>query len=333
MCTISGLTVTSKNYTFVPVAPDPNAVTTLEIVRSRITVLTSNICTTLNKIEQFAAIGQHIEMVENYAFSNCTNVMEIYLDNNNIHKLGVGIFSNTKQLTTLRILGGSLYNIDVDLFSSLGKLETLVFSATGLKKLPAEAMKNLKKLTILYIYSNSLVDLDAKGLVENLPSLAEIYLNDNDFRCDRLIEIIEIFQANAILVNDHLHSNTIKRRDYIPRTIDKITCLSQGQQDIEKFKGALTDSLDDLKDLPTGKAVIPQNNLLKNTDSINEMKTIHKELDQNMKESAAVQQQLVQKLGDNAAAQRQLKEKLKDNSAATTLTKASRRGGIILETR
>ncbi len=255
-CTVSDLTLTSKNYTFVPMAPDSNAVLKFELIKSFVPVLTSNVCTTFTKLIQFTAIEQHIEIVEDYAFNNCTELLDLNLEKNNIHKLGVGIFSNTKKLQRLHILGGSLAKLDVDLFTNLSELKQLLYSANGLKELPVEAMKNLKKLELLYLYSNDLSDLDAKGLVENLPSLTAIYLNDNNFPCDRLIEIIDVFKAKRIRIADHAYEKHLKKRDYIPRKISNVVCLTQAQLEMEKLKKALTGSLDELKDLPLGKEII-----------------------------------------------------------------------------
>lgn len=255
-CVVSGLTVTLKNFTFVPVAPDSDVVVKFELRKSIVPVLTKNICITFTKLKQFVAIEQHIEIVEDYAFNNCTDVVDINLEQNNIHKLGVGIFSNTKKLQRVHILGGSLSYMDIDLLSNLTELNQLLYSANGLKELPIAAMKNLKKLELLYLYSNDLTDLDAEGLVANLPSLKSIYINDNNFHCDRLIEIIEIFRAKNIRVPDHTYEKHVKKRDYIPRKISNIICLTQAQVDAEKLKKALNGSLDDLKDFPLGKAVI-----------------------------------------------------------------------------
>lgn len=261
-CAINGLTLTTRNYTFIPVAPNPNFVTKFELLKSIVPVLTANICTTFTKLRHFTAIEQYIEIVEDYAFNNCTDVIDINLEKNNIHKLGTGIFSNTKKLQRVHILGGSLSNVDIDLFNNLGELTQLLFSANGLKELPIASIKNLKKLELLYLYSNDLTDLDADGLVANLPSLKSIYINDNNFHCDRLIEIIEIFQAKKIKVPDHTYEKHLKKRDYIPRKISNIICLSQAQLEAERLKKALAGSLEDLKDLPLGEAVIQLKNVV-----------------------------------------------------------------------
>lgn len=255
-CTISGLTLSLKNYTFFPVAYDSNHVNKIEIKSSTVPVLTSDICTTFPKLKNFIAPEQHIEIIEDYAFNNCTELIEINLERNNIHKLGKGVFSNAKQLQRLHILGASLEQFDTDLFSNLTELKQIVYGASGLKELPVVAIKNLKKLQYLYLYSNELSDLDAEGLIENLPNLKTIYINDNNFHCDRLIEIMAAFKAENIIVHDHTYTTYIKKRDYVPRKINNIICLTQAQLESEKLKKALTSSLDELKQYPIGKAVI-----------------------------------------------------------------------------
>lgn len=254
-CTISSIITTSKNSTFVPVAPDARAVVKFEIIKSIVSVLTSNICTTFNNLKYFTAVGQHIEIVEDYAFNNCTDMLDINLEKNNIHKLGTGIFSNTKKLQRLHMLGGSVQHIDDDLFSNLGELNQLLYSANGLKELPVAAIRNLKKLELLYLYSNDLSDLDAEGLVENLPKLKSIYINDNNFHCDRLIEIVDIFKGRKVKILDHTFDAYNKKRDYIPVKVSNIICLSQAQLQAEQLKTALTGSLDTLKALPLGKEI------------------------------------------------------------------------------
>lgn len=262
-CIISGITITSKNSTFVPIAPDSFIVVRFSIVKSIITVLTSNICETLPKIYQFFAVEQHIEIVEDYAFDKCSDIEEINLEGNNIYKLGAGIFASTKKLKTLHFLGASLDQIDDDLFSGLGELKQLMYSANGLKSLPASAMKNLKKLELLFIYSNELTDLDAATLVDILPNLKSIFINDNNFHCDRLGEILAVFQSRHIQTPDTSYWKHEKKRDYIPRKINKIICLTNAQLEKEKLKNALTAELDELKDLPLAKELIELKSLVK----------------------------------------------------------------------
>lgn len=254
-CTITGLTLSLKNYTFTPVASNPNVVIGLEIKKSTVPVITTEICTALPKIESFTAIQQGIQVIQDYAFNNCTEVKLISLPFNNIHTLGKGIFDNTKKLQEINLHGGSLNAIDVNLFNNLGELLELVISANKLKKLPIATVKNLKKLKILYLYSNELTDLDAEGLVSNLPNLRGVYINDNNFHCDRLNEIIEIFKAKKVLIVDHTHSIYLKKRDYIPHKIHEIICLTQVELESEKLKMGLNLTLTEMKDYPLVRAV------------------------------------------------------------------------------
>lgn len=263
-CTVSNLTVTSKNYTLVA-QPSSITVTKFELVKSVVSVLTSNICNTFTKLNSFTAIDQHIESVEDNAFDNCTEITYINLEKNNIHELGKGTFSKTKKLQELYILGGLLEYIDADLFSNLGELKVLLFGANGLKELPVTAVKNLRKLENLYLYSNDLSDLDAKGLVENLVNLKAIYINDNNFHCKRLDDIIEVFEAKKILCPDDTFHTHIKKRDYIPRKgIRHIICLTEAQLRIETLKKGLGLGLDKLKDFPIGKEIIQLQTIVKN---------------------------------------------------------------------
>lgn len=257
-CTITGLTLSLKNYKFMPAltSSSPNNVINFEITESTVPVLTSDICTNFPKIILFMAVDQGIEMIEDYAFNNCTEVDTINLEHNYIHRLGTGIFSNTKQLRNLHIFGASLDHIDVDLFENSDEMTELMISASGLKELPVAAIKNMKKLTELYIYSNELSDLDAVGFSENLPHLETVYINDNHFDCDRLIQIIDSFNANNIAVDNFILDTHIKNRDYYPGQRNGITCLSQAQLRHVNMKSDLTSSLDELKEYPIGKAVI-----------------------------------------------------------------------------
>lgn len=255
-CTIFRVaTLTLKNYKFTPYAPVPNAVINFDIKESVVPVITSDICTTFPKIKTFMAANQGIEIIEEYAFNNCTEVTLICIRYNNIHKLGKGIFSKTKQLQELNIHGASLEQIDGDLFSNLSEMIELVYPANGLKELPVHAIKNMKKLKLLYIYSNDLTNLDADGFIQNLPNLKRIYLNDNNFQCDRLVEIVQSFEAKNITVDSFSLNTYTKKRDYVPGKRYGIMCLTQAQKTIEDMKRALTMSLDELKEYPVGQEI------------------------------------------------------------------------------
>ncbi|XP_037048481.1 heparan sulfate 2-O-sulfotransferase 1-like [Bradysia coprophila] len=228
-----------------------------DITKSVVPVLTSDICAALPNILTFAAVAQGIEIVEDFAFVNCTMVTSIRIHYNNIHKLGKGIFSTTKLLQALNIHGASLEATDmVELLSNLSEMVSLVLSANGLTALPVEAVKNMKKLKYLYLYSNNLSELDAEAFVENIPNLAAIFLNDNNFLCHRSLEIFRVFRANGTDVNNFTLNSYTKKRDYLPGMRYGIICLTEAQQRIENMKRALTMSLDELKDYPIGKAVI-----------------------------------------------------------------------------
>lgn len=255
-CTIIGLTLNLKNHTFKPFALNPNIVIGFEIKKSTVPVITSEICTSFPQLQSFVAVQQGIQVIDDYAFNNCTEVLLINMPFNNIHTLGKGLFDNTRKLQEINVHGGSISQIDVNLFDNLGELNELVISGNKLKELPIAALKNLKKLKILYIYSNELNDLDANGLVRSLPNLRAIFINDNNFHCDRLIEILNIFKAKSIIISDHAHSIYVRKRDYFPHKIENIICLTQVEIEFEKMKTALNSSLDELKELPIGKAVI-----------------------------------------------------------------------------
>ncbi len=255
-CTIVGLTLTLKNFTFKPVATIPNIVASLEIKKSTVPVITTEICTALPKIKSFLAVQQGIQVIQDNAFNNCTELTLISMPFNNIHTLGKGIFDNSRKLQEINIHGGSLEQFDVNLLDNLGELIELVISANKLKEFPIAAVKNLKKLKVLYLYSNELTDLDAEGLVSSLPSLNAVYLNDNNFHCDRLNEIIIAFKAKKIVIVDHTHSIYLRKRDYIPHKIQEIISLSHVELESEKLKKGLNQSLTELKDVPLAKAVI-----------------------------------------------------------------------------
>lgn len=262
-CTISDVTLSLQNYTLKPVAIYPNIIMGFEIQKSTVPVITTEICTALPKIKSFVAIQQGIQVIQDYAFNNCTEVTLISMPFNNIHTLGKGIFDNTKQLQEINIHGGSLEQIDVNLLNNLGELLELVISANKLRELPVAAVKNLKKLKVLYLYSNELTDLDAEGLVGNLTSLRAVYINDNNFHCDILNKIINTFTAKNILIIDHTHSIYLKKRDYIPHKMKEIICLTSVEIESEKMKKGLDLSLNELKTVPLGKEVIQLKDIVK----------------------------------------------------------------------
>lgn len=232
-CLIENVTLHTRNYKFVPDPSHPSNSEYFVIDLSTVTVLTSDICTTFPEIIVFVARWQGIQIIENYAFTNCTRITDMDLNGNNIHTIGKEIFPTPSKLTLLYMDGS---RINVDLLSKLHEMMILSIGENGLKELPLEAIKNMKYLRQLSVESNELFDLDAEGFIQNFPDLERISINDNNFPCNRLTEIVDAFNVKIF---DFYVTRYRRKRDYVAHgRVGPVMCLTQEQVHYEKNKRA-----------------------------------------------------------------------------------------------
>lgn len=200
-CTLTGIQVTKEHPEFTINFDSPHPVEAIQIEDSHIPLLTSQICDAFPNIMTLNLHNAGVEAIDKNALKSCTSLKGFQSWNNPIKSLDNDPFQHSVDLRHLSITNSSLKETPVGVFDNLRQLIYLKLANNHLSFDNPGAFRNLEKLEELELCSNELLDMDASQFITNLPNLKKIYLSDNDFLCDRLVQIIDEFKRKGILVD------------------------------------------------------------------------------------------------------------------------------------
>ena len=104
-----------------------------------------------------------IDLYEN-AFTNLSNLKQLYLDENKIESLNKNVFSSLKSLEILSICNNLIKDLDENVFSNLTKLKKLYLYENIIKSLNSRVFKCLESLGVLSLEGCEIEDLDVNLL-------------------------------------------------------------------------------------------------------------------------------------------------------------------------
>lgn len=219
ICYLKHLNVTSSEKLFRLVPRQPvREIEVLVIWSSKVAVLTSDICETLRYLKIFRIPSVGLTSVEADAFQKCPHLKEIDLGLNYLSSLPSGIFDwnerlelvylHTNKFTTIdekvfkynknlvmvRLYNNNLHCLPSNLFENTPKLNFLDLGKNQLRLLSflEEGMSVLESVSKVYLDHNKLSDVDEQKVIKTFPDLETIWLEGNNFWCNRR-QTIEYF--------------------------------------------------------------------------------------------------------------------------------------------
>lgn len=200
VCTFSNVILTPTDYEWEPTADDPSKISKLIFLNCTIPVLTKSICETFPMLEALYMEKLGVKIVNENAFHNCSKLVNLHLNENEIAKLHPSTFLYSRNLERLVLVGNRISQID-NHFNMLPNLTYLTLGNNSLSFFSPEFVKYNKKLANLNLYTNDLTDLAVEKLVEYLPSLVVCNINYNEFLCERVFNIYKMFSRMGIRYN------------------------------------------------------------------------------------------------------------------------------------
>lgn len=157
-------------------------------------------------------------------FAGCENLEVLQLQHNRIQKFGRWLKKN-HNLVVIDLSYNLIDSIEEDAFESMKKLQELFLSGNYLKHFSAKLIIGCESLEVLQLDSNDLLDLNEKKIVENIPKLRRITLTNNQFRCERVKNILDAFRPGII---NFKYEGELRKRIITPtEVVNSIHCLPE----------------------------------------------------------------------------------------------------------
>lgn len=167
-----------------------------------------------------------LTVIDQELFSNFVYLQNLYLNDNKISVLGMGCFNNLATLKSLNLSHNFISNLEFGTFSGLDSLEELDISHNSFTFINENSFHVLENLERLFLDNNLITTINVPDLLEHLPNLKLITLQNNKWNCNNLFRIIKAFREKSI--------NTSYRLE-VPRTANVfgISCKNKENENID----------------------------------------------------------------------------------------------------
>ncbi|XP_018322805.1 slit homolog 1 protein [Agrilus planipennis] len=165
----------------------------------------------LSSLELLELDNNNLQSINTTTFNKLWKLKSLQLNNNRLHSLPVSVFRDLEQLNDLSIANNLLTYIPHGLLSPLQHLKYFNISNNHLTQLNMAWFHTAGPLFSLDVSNNNINSLDGEKLVKLLPNFEIIYLKGNFWSCDKLFNIIGVFETANVEVRkgDNLDTENI----------------------------------------------------------------------------------------------------------------------------
>lgn len=209
-------------------------------------VLTDELCKTFPNLGQLDLRQVNLEEITPHALHECKNLSTVLFYQNQLVHIDVKTFEMNQELKTLVLQDNFIRYFDGRVLNSLKKLRHLSLPENYLTELDLENFPTITTLIKLDLFSNNLKDLDPLLLLQKFPNLKVIYIHNNLFPCDRLIDILTVLRIHRVEIKAFQKERAIRNKN-LP-TIDNVECVGMvlmQNNDIPNVASAPIDELEE----------------------------------------------------------------------------------------
>lgn len=143
--------------------------------------LTSNVCNAFPNLLVFKALGIGLKEVAADAFTNCSKLTAIYLDDNELSSLDNAIFQANHELERIELPNNTLKTFDTSILNHAPKLRLLFLSDNGMDEFViSDESVQLTKLVKIELMNNKLKSVDLREIKEKFPNILVLVFCDQD---------------------------------------------------------------------------------------------------------------------------------------------------------
>lgn len=209
----------------------PQQATSLTIQESTLPLLGDGVCSymrpytdNIQGMEELYLEDLSVEKILSNAFQECDELKILILKNNKIKTLSETVFNRNLYLEKLDLSRNLIEELPSKIFSKILQLRELYLSENNLKTFNPNLIEFHVNLKHLRLDSNDLFDLNGKKMVQFVPDLKIIAINNNQLRCGRVKEIIDVFDDKYVSVDINFEG-IVKERVRPIEIVASIICL------------------------------------------------------------------------------------------------------------
>ncbi|KAF2901327.1 hypothetical protein ILUMI_04861 [Ignelater luminosus] len=162
--------------------------------------------------------ANRISVLNEKSFYGLDNLQHLILIENYIKYIPLGVFQNFPILRNLQLGNNHISSFKTGGFSNLNNLLYLNLSNNEVSILDETVLFPLHRLFLLDLDNNELSTINYLSLISHLPTLRYISVNDNNWTCMFLTQMLKTFGSQGI---DFVFNSTKK---YTEENVDGITC-------------------------------------------------------------------------------------------------------------
>ncbi|KAF2884826.1 hypothetical protein ILUMI_21359 [Ignelater luminosus] len=155
------------------------------------------------KLETLRVGWNKLRIIPKNVFKDLPNLKHLFFNNNLISRLPAGTLTNLPQLLQLNVEDNGLTTIEYGSITNITNLQHLQAENNKLSIIHESIFYGLTKITDLHINNNTLIKLDIDKLLSYTPNLKNIELNNNNWTCDSLFNMITQLQHKHVTILDN----------------------------------------------------------------------------------------------------------------------------------
>lgn len=160
-----------------------------------------------------------ITEIDGNAFKGLSKLNYLSLSNNNLKYLSIGIFKDLVTLKYLYLSYNSLINLEFGTFAGIPKLNSLYLDHNSFINIHENSFHVFDQMEVLTLNDNNIQVIDTSDILNHLKLLKYINLNNNNWTCNSLLNIINAFKNRNV--------NVSKGDDFDVPNIDGIPCTNE----------------------------------------------------------------------------------------------------------
>ncbi|KAJ3626389.1 hypothetical protein MTP99_016886 [Tenebrio molitor] len=188
----------------------------------------------LNNLVDLQLRGNNLSEIQTSSFNGLTNLKYLYLGNNRLRTVKRYGFIGLDNLQNLELINNDFRQFDLSLIQNMKNLYMVWLQHNHLANLTVDfKLDPLNSLNSLGISDNNLTTLNYKMLYNKLPNIRDIFIYNNTWKCEFLVNMFNFFQEKDINLCVSIDCDANKTRHYVEESCVAVKEETEDKEDLD----------------------------------------------------------------------------------------------------